>query len=114
MDQNLESNEQVVDQATEQITEHENAQQNVMVKPNNNMLMAILTTVCCCCPFGIVAIIKASQVNNLFAMKQYEAAQISANEAKKWSYIGVALGFIFWIIYIFAFSPLMRFIKTSL
>ena len=114
MDQNLESNEQVVDQATEQITEHENAQQNVMVKPNNNMLMAILTTVCCCCPFGIVAIIKASQVNNLFAMKQYEAAQISANEAKKWSYIGVAIGFVFWIIYIFAFSPLMRFIKTSL
>ncbi|MBP6527456.1 MAG: CD225/dispanin family protein [Prevotella sp.] len=85
-----------------------------MVKPNNNMLMAILTTLFCCLPFGIVSIIKASQVNNLFAMKQYEAAQISANEAKKWSYIGVAIGFVFWIIYIFAFSPLMRFIKTSL
>ena len=114
MDQNLESNEQVVNQATEQITEHENAQQNVMVKPNNNMLMAILTTLFCCLPFGIVAIIKASQVNNLFAMKQYEAAQISADEANKWSHIAVAIGFVLWIIGIFAFSTLMRFIKTSL
>ena len=52
MDQNLESNEQVVNQATEQITEHENAQQNVMVKPNNNMLMAILTTLFCCLPLS--------------------------------------------------------------
>ena len=112
MDQNLESNEQVVDQATEQITEHENAQQNVMVKPNNNMLMAILTTLFCCLPFGIVSIIKASQVNNLFAMKQYEAAQISANEAKKWSYIGVAIGFVFWIIYIFLIFPLMRSMRS--
>jgi heme/copper-type cytochrome/quinol oxidase subunit 3 len=47
-------------------------------------------------------------------MKQYAAAKINADEAMRWSYIGVALGFIFWIIYIFAFSPLMRFIKTSL
>ena len=114
MDQNLESNEQVVNQATEQITEHENAQQNVMVKPNNNMLMATPTTLFCCLPFAIVATINASPANNLFAMPQKAAGQIKPEAAMRWSYIGVALGFIFWIIYIFAFSPLMRFIKTSL
>ena len=81
MEQNFESHEQVVNQATEKTTEHENVQKTVMMKPNDNMLLAILTTVCCCLPFGIVAIIKASQVNNLFAMKQYAAAQVSAEEA---------------------------------
>ena len=101
MEQNFESHEQVVNQATEKTTEHENVQKTVMMKPNDNMLLAILTTVCCCLPFGIVAIIKASQVNSLFAMKQYAAAQVSAEEAKKWSYIGIGLGLVFGIIYLF-------------
>ncbi|WP_018462690.1 CD225/dispanin family protein [Segatella paludivivens] len=101
MEQNFESHEQVVNQATDKTTEHENAQKTIMMKPNDNMLLAILTTVCCCLPFGIVAIIKASQVNSLFAMKQYAAAQVSAEEAKKWSYIGIGLGLVFGIIYLF-------------
>ena len=101
MEQNFESHEQVVNQATEKTTEHENAQKTVMMKPNDNMLLAILTTVCCCLPFGIVAIIKASQVNSLFAMKQYAVAQVSAEEAKKWSYIGIGLGLAIGIIYLF-------------
>lgn len=101
MEQNFESHEQVANQTTEKTSEHENAQKTVMMKPNNNMLLAILTTVCCCLPFGIVAIIKASQVNSLFAMKQYVAAQVSADEAKKWSYIGIGLGLAIGIIYFF-------------
>ena len=96
MEQNFDSNEHVV----EQTTEHENSQEHVIVKPANNLVLAILTTICCCLPFGIVAIIKASQVNNLFMLKQYVAAQASANEAKKWSYIGIATGFVVSIIYL--------------
>jgi hypothetical protein len=34
-------------------------------------------------------------------MKQYAAAQVSAEEAKKWSYIGIGLGLAIGIIYLF-------------
>ena len=50
MEQNFDSNEHVVEQATE----HENSQEPVIAKPANNLVLAILTTVCCCLPFGIL------------------------------------------------------------
>lgn len=68
-------------------------------KPSSNMGLAIFTTLCCCLPLGIVAIIKASKVNDLYVMKQYEAAYAAAADAKKWSFIGIVLGFVFGIIY---------------
>ncbi len=71
-----------------------------VIKPNNNMALAIITTVCCCLPLGIVAIIKANSVNTLYAMKQYDAAIMAANEAKKWSYIGIVSSIIVWFLYI--------------
>ncbi|WP_436796406.1 CD225/dispanin family protein [Actinospongicola halichondriae] len=52
--------------------------------PNNHLVMAILTTIFCCLPFGIVSIVKAAQVNNLWASGQYDAARKSADDAKKW------------------------------
>jgi hypothetical protein len=78
------------------------------IKPDNNMTLAIFTTLCCCLPLGIVAIVKASKVNELFAMQQYDLALLKANEAKKWSIAGIAIGIICQIIYVilnvFAFS----------
>lgn len=68
-------------------------------KPNSNMGLAIFTTLCCCLPFGIVAIINASKVDDLYVMKQYEAAAAKAAEAKKWSLIGIGVGAAFQIIY---------------
>lgn len=82
----------------------ENQNQNPM--PNNNMALAILTTVCCCLPLGIVAIIKANSVSSLYAMNQYEAAVVAANEAKKWSLIGIGISLVGWLIYIVAFGGL--------
>lgn len=73
----------------------------MIIKPNNNMALAIFTTVCCCVPFGIIAIIKANSVDSLFMAKQYNAAVFAANEAKKWSYIGIAISIIVWILYLF-------------
>lgn len=64
-------------------------EEKVVLKPNNNMALAIFTTICCCLPLGIVAIIKANNVDSLYAMKQYDAAIMAANESKKWSYIGI-------------------------
>lgn len=74
------------------------------IKPNNYMALAIFTTICCCLPLGIVAIVKASKVNEYFALRQYELAQKAADEAKKWSFIGVGLGLVCQIIYLVAYG----------
>ncbi|MCR4774109.1 MAG: CD225/dispanin family protein [Prevotella sp.] len=76
-------------------------------KPNNNMALAIFTTVCCCPPFGIVAIIMASKVNNLYYLKQYDMAQKYADDAKKWSLIGIASGLVVQIIYFVIYGAAM-------
>lgn len=75
-------------------------EERVVLKPANNLALAIFTTICCCLPLGIVAIIKANSVDSLYAMKQYDAAIMAANEAKKWSYIGIFLSLIAWIVYV--------------
>jgi Interferon-induced transmembrane protein len=68
--------------------------------PNNNLVWAILSTIFCCLPLGIVAIVKAAQVNNLWAQGQYDAARKSAEDAKKWSIWGAVLGVAGAIVYL--------------
>ena len=68
--------------------------------PDNHMALAIVTTVCCCLPLGIVAILKANNVNTLYALGQYDAAVNASEEANKWSYIGIGLAVVGWILYI--------------
>lgn len=67
--------------------------------PNNNLVWAILTTVLCCLPFGIVAIIKAAEVNGKWAQGDYAGAQASADAAKKWSIVSAAVSVGVWILY---------------
>ena len=70
--------------------------------PNNHLALSILVTLFCCLPLGIVAIVKSSQVNGLWAQGQYAEAQAAADSAKKfviWSVvIGVVVGIIYAII----------------
>ena len=89
----------------------ESAQKKVMEemntpKPNNNLALAIFTTVCCCLPAGIYAIIRAMKVNELYMMKQYDEAVLAANDAKKWSLIGIVAGVIGTILYFVCFGGL--------
>lgn len=60
----------------------------------NYLVQAVLVTLCCCLPFGIVAIIKAAQVNTLLAKGDYDDAVRASEEAKKWCWIAFALGLI--------------------
>lgn len=53
--------------------------------PDNNLVWAILSTVLCCMPLGIVAIIKSSNVNTLWAQGNYEGAQKAADDAKSFA-----------------------------
>lgn len=68
---------------------------------NNNMAKAILVTICCCLPFGIVAIIKAAEVNGKLAAGDVAGAQHSAGEANKWSNYGLIFGIVGSVLYFF-------------
>ncbi len=67
--------------------------------PDNNMGLAIFTTICCCLPLGIFAIIRASKVETYWLMKQYDMATKAAEEAKKYSLIGIVVGVVVNVIY---------------
>lgn len=67
--------------------------------PNNHLVMAILTTIFCCLPFGIVSIVKAAQVNNLWQSGQYDAARKAAGDAKKWWMISAGIGVAVMVLY---------------
>lgn len=59
--------------------------------PSNNLVIAIIGLIFCLLP-GIFAVVKASQVNGLWAQGQYAEAQASADAAKKWGIASIVLG----------------------
>jgi hypothetical protein len=68
--------------------------------PDNNLVWAILSTILCCLPLGIVAIVKSTQVNSLWAQGQYDAARKSADDAKKFSMWAAIAGIIVIVLYV--------------
>lgn len=60
----------------------------------NHMVGAILCTLFCCLPCGIVAIVKASQVNTKLAQGDVAGAENAARSAKTWILVAVILGVI--------------------
>lgn len=68
-------------------------------QPNTHLAFAILTTVFCCLPLGIVSIVKASQVNGLWAQGRYAEAQASSSAAKKWATWSLVLGIAVFVVY---------------
>ena len=72
--------------------------------PDNHMVWAILSTVLCCLPLGIVAIIKAAKVEQLWYQGFHAEAQKAADDAKKWSiYSAVSIGVIVVLYFIVLF-----------
>ena len=81
------------------------SQQSYVPQPSSHLGLAIFTTLCCCLPLGIVAILKANKVGDLYAMKQYDAAMMASNEAKKWCIYGIVSWFVIdiaWVIFALA------------
>ncbi|MEV0596514.1 CD225/dispanin family protein [Nonomuraea cavernae] len=52
--------------------------------PDNHLVAAILTTLFCCLPFGIVSIVKSSQVNSKWQVGDFQGAVQASEEAKTW------------------------------
>ena len=65
--------------------------------PPTYLALSIIVTVLCCLPFGIVGIIKSSNVSKEYAAGNYAGAKDASKQAKTWSIIGLCCG-LFWII----------------
>jgi len=66
---------------------------------DNQMVKAVLVSVLCCLPFGIIAIIKSSEVNGKLAAGDVVGAQMSASSSSNWSNMGMMFGLIFGLLY---------------
>jgi uncharacterized membrane protein len=65
--------------------------------PNNHLVLAIVALLVCTIP-GIVAVVKSSQVNGLWAQGQYAEAQANADTAKKWATWSIILGVVLYVV----------------
>lgn len=69
---------------------------NYQPKPDSNLVWAILSTCFCCLPLGIVAIVNAAKVDDLYRNGDYAAAWEASEKAKKYSLYGaIACGVVF-------------------
>ncbi|QSH42577.1 CD225/dispanin family protein [Lentisphaerota bacterium] len=62
--------------------------------PPTYLVWAILLTIFCCLPFGIPAIVYASQVNSKWAAGNFDGARESSRKAKFWFLLGLCIGLI--------------------
>lgn len=63
-------------------------------KPSNWLVAAILSTICCCVPFGIVSIVYASKVDNLWSAGDHSGAFAAARKAKIWFWVAFSCGLV--------------------
>lgn len=70
-----------------------------MPPPNTNLVWAILSTIFCCLPLGIVAIVKATKVENLWYHGYHEEAYRQARSAGRWAMWSAIIPVILWILY---------------
>lgn len=68
-------------------------------KPSTHLVWAILTTLFCCLPFGIVAIVKAAQVDTLWFSGRPVEAMEASQSAKMWSIISAVSSLVIGLLY---------------
>jgi uncharacterized membrane protein YvbJ len=67
-----------------------------------HLVKAILSTLFCCLPFGIVAIVYASQVNTKLQARDYAGAQTASDKANFWGNLSIGLGLVAGLFYFLA------------
>lgn len=82
--------------------------------PDTYLVWAILTTCLCCLPFGVVAIVKASQVEKFYYMGLYQEAYKASNSAKKWSIVGAVVAIGGGLLYVLVLLVLSKFAGVSI
>ena len=68
--------------------------------PDTYMVWAVLVTIFCCLVFGIISIVKASQVSSLYHQGRYQEAVAASQDAKKWAMWGAIAGVVVSVIVI--------------
>lgn len=87
-----------------------NGNYNGTQEVKNYLVWAILSTIFCCLPFGIPAIVYASQVDTRLRTGDYNGALESSRKAKTWCWVSfgsaLAVGIIYLFIAILSFSSM--------
>ena len=68
--------------------------------PPSNLVWAIVSTILCCLPAGIVAIVYACKVDNLYLMGDYQGAVEASHKARNWAIGGLIASVVFFFVYI--------------
>lgn len=68
--------------------------------PKNWLLESILATILCCLPFGVVGIVYASKVENLWYSGRKGEAMAAAKNARTWTLVSFFVSVGWWLIYI--------------
>lgn len=68
--------------------------------PPSNLVWAVVSTILCCLPTGIVAIVYACKVDNLYLMGDYQGAVEASNKARNWAIGGLIASVVFYFVYI--------------
>jgi len=87
--------------------DHPTPPQPPMPKPDNNMVLAVLTTVLLCMPFGLVGIVYASKVDELYYAGDYAGALTASKNAHQWSIVGIVVSIgvaVLFVIFYFLFA----------
>jgi Interferon-induced transmembrane protein len=63
----------------------------------NYLVLAIITLICCM-PLGIVAVVFAARVNKQAQAGDTAGALASSRKAKLFSFIGLGIGIVWWIV----------------
>lgn len=66
------------------------------------LAFAILATLFCCLPFGVVSIVKASQVNSKLAAGDYQGALAASKAAKTWAMVSAGVSLVAAVIWVLA------------
>lgn len=84
--------------------EEQRAYESAPAKPNSYLIWAILSTICCCLPLGIVSIVYAARVNDLYLRGNYEEASASSRKALNWALASLVVSVVGTIIYFIYFA----------
>lgn len=68
--------------------------------PKTWLVESIIVTLLCCLPFGIAAIVYATQVETAYMSKQYDTACEKSDKAKTMILWGIGIGVAFTLLYI--------------